>query len=283
MKKFLDKHVRMHFRRLGRLRWMTKRRVLRRSGINIREQPGVGLPYLLWDPEVCSFTYEISNQDELATVLARILERNTGDVQAAIAEGTSDPEFVERLRLRMRFAFRYKHRVHLNGQQLATWALVRLLRPKVVVETGVLDGLGSLVALRALELNRAEGHDGVLMSFDGVAGSGWLVPDSLKSGWRFIEELTTVALERELKGLRVDMFIHDTDPSAEHQRWEFQVALRHAAERIVLFAASDWGPALREVAVEAGGRYEQFVDAPRNHFYGGARLGFATVGVGGAG
>jgi hypothetical protein len=273
----------MRFRRLGRLRWITKHRVLQHSGVSVRTQPGIAIPYLLWDPEVCSFTYDISNEDELAAALARVLGRDAQEVQAAIVEAKADPEFGERLTTRLRFAFRYKHIVRLNGQQLATWAVVRLMKPKLMVETGVLDGLGSLVALRAFELNRAEGHDGTLLSFDGAAGTGWLVPDNLKTGWRFIQELTTDALCRELEGRHVDVFIHDTEQSAEHQRWEFGVAVRHAADQIVLLAASDWGPALREVAGEAGGYYEHFIDAPRNHFYGGARLGFASVGSGGRG
>jgi hypothetical protein len=273
----LRMHAQMQVRRFGRLRWITKRRVLQHSGISIRKQPRVALPYLLWDPEVCSFTYDINNEGALADALARVLGCYRGDVEEAIAEAKSDPEFLERLPRRLRLAFRYKHIVRLNGQQLATWVVVRLRKPKLMVETGVLDGLGSLVALRALERNREEGYDGSLLSFDSALGTGWLVPDNLRHRWEFVQELTTEALPRELEGRRVDVFLHDTEQSPDHQRWEFRVAVEHASTRIVLIAASDWGPALREVAEAAGGYYEQFVDAPRNHFYGGARLGFACL------
>src|SRR5207302_11039577 len=66
------------------------------------------------------------------------------------------------------------------GRRLGWYAIARLVRPQLIVETGIHDGLGSTVLLRALQRNAEDGNDGRLLAFDIRPDVGWLVEDGLR-------------------------------------------------------------------------------------------------------
>jgi hypothetical protein len=126
---------------------------------------------------------------------------------------------------------------------LIQYALVRLLRPAVVVETGGTPGNSSAFMLRALDRN---GH-GELHTIDlppaaplgDYTGCGsWLhegLPEGQQSGWAVPDDLrgrhrqhlgdAKVLLPQVLEAVQqVDVFIHDSDHSYAHMSWEFATA-----------------------------------------------------------
>jgi hypothetical protein len=60
-------------RRLDRLRWLGKLRALRASGARLRDRPSAYLRYVLLDPELDNYTFEVSNEEELAAFVADVL------------------------------------------------------------------------------------------------------------------------------------------------------------------------------------------------------------------
>lgn len=122
--------------------------------------------------------------------------------------------------------------------RISLYCIVRLLKPEIVVETGVKWGEGSLFILAAL---RENGH-GQLHSFDiGYEGSresywfppdqnqvGFFVPDELRDRWSLhigdsLTEMPTVLSEIPA----VDMFVHDSLHTYDHMYNEFDIALTH--------------------------------------------------------
>ena len=114
------------------------------------------------------------------------------------------------------------------------YAVVRALRPEVVVETGVGSGVSSTFFLSAMERNGT----GRLYSVDlplpeerllpEGERTGWMVPDRLRERW----ELTLGDSRQELPALfervgDVDGFFHDSDHSFDHMTWEFTMAHPH--------------------------------------------------------
>jgi predicted O-methyltransferase YrrM len=110
----------------------------------------------------------------------------------------------------------------------AIWCLVRHLRPKSVVETGVARGVTSRVILEALERN-GQGH---LWSIDlppleriwqkqvGVA-----VGDRHKTRWSYIKGSSRRRLPRLLAQLgQIDLFIHDSLHSNRNVLFELEHA-----------------------------------------------------------
>jgi predicted O-methyltransferase YrrM len=111
----------------------------------------------------------------------------------------------------------------------ALYATVRLLRPDVVVETGVANGHSTYVVLSAL---RANGH-GRLVSYDVADGAGVLVPESLRDLWDLtvLDRADPIAdAARRLDALgAVDLFFHDADHSYVGQVAEYGAAVRALA------------------------------------------------------
>ena len=131
---------------------------------------------------------------------------------------------------------------------------VRVLRPRLVVETGPFNGASSTFLLHALEAN---GGDGRLISFDlpdardalGVPipvgrEPAWLVPPHLGRRFELVLGDTRQTLRRRLEGETVDLFFHDSLHTTRHMLFEFRVAWRRL-RRGGLLVSDDvfWNPA----------------------------------------
>ncbi|HEX6708861.1 MAG TPA: class I SAM-dependent methyltransferase [Rubrobacter sp.] len=111
------------------------------------------------------------------------------------------------------------------------YVLCRLIRPSIVIETGVAYGVSSAFVLRALE----ENGQGTLHSVDlpplrreyerywGIA-----VPDDLKGRWELHRGASARVLPRllEEKGM-VDLFLHDSLHTYRNMRREFDTVWSH--------------------------------------------------------
>lgn len=108
------------------------------------------------------------------------------------------------------------------------YALVRALRPKLVVETGVCYGVTSAYVLQALSVN----GDGRLHSIDlpplGKNGDdyvGWFVPEELRSRWTLHRGQSSRLLPPLLAGVdTIDLFIHDSLHTYRNMTHEFRLA-----------------------------------------------------------
>ena len=127
------------------------------------------------------------------------------------------------------------------GWHLLLYGVVRVSRPKFVLETGVFDGISSALILRAMERN----SEGTLISIDLPAREiivdatdrmpdgalpqrcdpGWIVPEALRKRYR----LHLGDSKELLPGLlqecgQVDIFLHDSLHTYQHQFFEYEIA-----------------------------------------------------------
>lgn len=106
------------------------------------------------------------------------------------------------------------------------YTLLRIVKPEVVVETGVGKGFSSTFILEALEDNQ-RGH---LYSIDigididlGGSTIGDLIPIRLRHRWSFIEGLSSKRLKPLLARLdQVDFFFHDSEHSYKNMIYELR-------------------------------------------------------------
>jgi predicted O-methyltransferase YrrM len=109
------------------------------------------------------------------------------------------------------------------------YVLVRLTKPKIILETGVSAGVSSAYLLQALDDN----NDGKLYSIDypnyaiieakPVSQTGFAVPTCLKNRWSLLEGKSIdvlPTLNRNLDG--IDIFIHDSEHSYENMKFEYE-------------------------------------------------------------
>ena len=264
--------------RLGsRIRWITKTRVLRRYHVSFAQRPLVSLRYVAVDPELDNFSYSLTNNEELASAVASVVrDINVTDVMRLFDEIQHDPLVAEELRRRRRWRPDAKQGDG-YGRRVVWYTMARLLKPELIVETGIKDGLGSVLLLRALERNAADGHDGRLLSFDLSPDRGWLVAPRFRSRWEPVFAPTQEALEPALRGRSVGLIIHDSEPTYERAAHEFAVAVDHAAGRLGMMSNGDWSEALRDLCERTGARFASVRERTDHSFYPGARVDIGVL------
>jgi predicted O-methyltransferase YrrM len=239
--------------------------------------PAQALRYLAFDRELDNFTYEIANTDELVTFISEALAVERYRVAAWLAELDADRALESSIADALRRRSDRNRRMPF-GRRAGWYAVVRATKPRLVVETGIHDGLGSAVLLRALERNSGEGIDGTLASFDVRRDVGWLVP-----GWlRVRHEVSLITGLSDVAGIigdrAIDVFIHDSDHRYPNERAELQYALSRAAPGSVLISDNAHaGEAFRDFCEANGLVFRLFKEQPRDHFYRGAGIGLTTT------
>lgn len=196
----------------------------------------------------------VSRAEEIR-LCSQLLDCPRSDAEAAMAEIEQDHELIAALRQRYR-QVRPDITADLELGRFKVWyATARLLRPAVVVETGVHDGLSSTLILRALSRNGS----GRLVSIDlpsvdlppGVAGPGWLIPEELKARWTLELGDSRQLLPVQARKLApIDIFIHDSLHDREFQTFEYRT-VQPFLSRPGLLLTDDANPELlSELAAE---------------------------------
>jgi predicted O-methyltransferase YrrM len=163
----------------------------------------------------------------------RFLARITGCASSSIRSYLNEPfkhaEFMARIReaeqrmrnLNITSADCYGKRV------LLQYAVVRAVKPDLIVETGVANGISCSYLLLALHMN----NKGALHSIEiGDASylpsghlNGWAVPEWLRDQWSMHVGDSRVVLPDLLSKLgKIDIFIHDSLHTYEHMKFEYE-------------------------------------------------------------
>lgn len=263
-------------RAAARVRWVSKWRTVRRSGAS----PLAHAAHVLWSPELESFSYELTDPEDVVRQVAVAVDRPADELRAYLRELDDERDLTVDLRRRTRWRWTVRT-APAPGNRVAWYLLARALRPRLVVETGVYDGLGSLVLLCALRRNALEGDVGELVSIDPDPDAGTLVPAHLADGWRLIEGTADRVLGPALEGRRVGLFFSDSPHTRANQELEVALAERHAATELVIVEGSGgWCPVLGEFAERRGVVLHTLRFDARGHFYGPAANGLVRLAAG---
>jgi predicted O-methyltransferase YrrM len=239
-------------------------------------RPIDALRFLLFDPEFTNFTYEIANHGELSRFVAHLFDFDEAVVQRYSDEIRTDAALAERLQRKLSTR-RNRRRIPIFGRRVGWYCVVRVRRPKLVVETGVADGLGSALLLRAIQRNAREGHPGHVVGIDIDPDAGWLLDDEMRAKHELILGDSLSVLPAAIANRQVDLFIHDSDHRYQHEFREYQLVHPHLSpDAVILSDNAHIVPALRDFAAAEGWRYSFFGERPLAHFYDGAGIGAAV-------
>jgi len=119
---------------------------------------------------------------------------------------------------------------HLKGA-LALYVITRLARPERIVETGVASGISTSFMLEAVARNGV----GSVISIDvknadnlhipSARQTGWMIPERYRDRWRLVVGDSREILDHILQEERpIDLFLHDSLHTREHQCWEYERA-----------------------------------------------------------
>lgn len=217
--------------------------------------------------EDTNFTYELTptNLNVLAQLLAVVTGHDPAACRARIEEVAQDTELRHHI-VHATEAGRSRGHSDLEprfARRLGWYALVRLTRPRVVVETGVDKGLGSALLCSALLRNRAEGHPGRDYDTDINPEAGMILYGDSIASLQTLDE-------------QVDVFINDSDHSAEYEAREYEViASKLGGGAVVLSDNADVSDALERFSRARGRSYLYFHEQPLDYCYHGAGIGFS--------
>lgn len=247
-------------RQINRFRWLRKTRTVSRGEGNASRTQA--LRYILTDPELDTFSYEVANSAELAEHVTGITGLTSSQVLDLFDEARHDAVLASRIRRGSRWDLSVKRQPEI-GRHLVTYAIVRAIHPPTVLEVGVRFGLGSLVILRALERNRAEGTQGELVSVDIDPFAASLVPRDTP-GWQFTVGPSPDALADAVAGRRIGLLIADSIQDPRATTAEVRTALTSAAYPLVVMQ-SGWNMVVPNLCDAAGLDWVRLVEQPIAH------------------
>jgi hypothetical protein len=230
--------------------------------------------------EFTNFTYEITpeNCDYLAHTISVVTGASYSRSKDCICEIQGD-EDLKRLVIAQtrKSAQRYSADEQCAfGRRLGWYAFVRILKPRVVVETGVDKGLGAVVLCAALMRNEAEGFPGRYYGTDINPNAGFLLaePYSRMGSILYGDSVTSLQSIPE-----IDIFINDSDHSAEYERREYEtIAPKLSPEGgLILGDNCHCTNALAAFSELQGRQFIFFREEPKDHWYPGAGIGISFV------
>lgn len=156
------------------------------------------------------------------------------------------------------------------GRRLIHYALIRALKPRLVVEAGTSRGLGTCIMAAALRRNLAEGFMGRIVSLDVDPLSGSMI----RPPYAEFAELRIGDCRKSLERLHepVDLFIHDTSHLSENK--EYAIIENLLSDGGIVL--STWHTeTLMKFARGTGRNYIVLRDEPLDSWYPGTAMGIA--------
>jgi predicted O-methyltransferase YrrM len=223
--------------------------------------------------EDTNFTYRLTaiNEKYLAHAVALATGATSHEALSYIEEAKSDDVLIQHILSYTKLGPDRAYsdmRADLH-KRLGWYAVVRILKPQLIVETGVDKGLGT-VALAAAVLKNGKGrvvgtdinpNAGALLSGQYRTVAEIMYGDSIKS----LEKLTDI-----------DLFINDSDHSIEYECAEYQTIVKRLSPKAIIIADNAHvGTALMDWAETNGWQFLFWKEEPQKHWYPGAGIGFA--------
>ena len=231
--------------------------------------------WLVRSREHTNFTYDLTelNWEHLAWWISDLADISVDEARAYLNEIRNDRELADALRTA---AKRSPRRGIIDaypryGRRAGWYALVRATKPNHVVETGTDQGLGACVLAAALLRNGR----GRLTTIDTNPESGSQIIEPYAS-------VTDVRIGDSVDVLRsleqpIDIFIHDSLHTAEHEAAEFEaIEPRLTARSYVLSDNAHETNALAAWAESNELRFSYFAEQPRGHWHRGGGMGAAA-------
>jgi len=244
----------------------------------IFSQIGDYFKWLIVSKETTNFVYELEekNKNYLAAMISNITGEKIVKVLEYFYEIENDKQLLEHLKTKIAESkesvktdnnFKY-------GRRIGWFAFVRILKPKIVIETGIDKGLGSCVLASALIKNREEGSEGYYYGTDINPNAGYLFDGVYKNFGEILYGDSIESLRKFDK--KIDLFINDSDHSAEYEYNEYlTIQNKLSANAVILGDNSHYSDKLYKFSLENGRQFLFFKEEPLNHWYPGAGIGIS--------
>jgi len=234
------------------------------------------LSWLFASNETTNFTYDLEdlNRQYLSHFIAGVCQKSVEEIEGYLMEIEQNHTLKSHIQHKIaHHAERYKADPDPKfGRRIGWYAFVRALKPKIVIETGVDKGAGSCIITSALIENEKEGFEGRYYGTDINPDAGYLFTTPYSNYGEIlygdsIESLTQFDQP-------IDLFINDSDHSAEYEAGEYEVVQAKLSENAVILGDnSELTDKLLQFSIKAGRQFQFFQEKPKKHWYPGGGIG----------
>jgi predicted O-methyltransferase YrrM len=160
------------------------------------------------------------------------------------------------------------------GRRLGWYALIRELKPNLVIETGVHQGVGACVIASALLKNTSEGYSGRYLGTDIDPNAGKLLTGNYQSVGEILYGDSVESLKKV--DSEIDVFINDSDHDPEYEAIEYvTIAPKLSQKSVILGDNSHVTDKLSQFSLVNSREFIFFSEKPKNHWYPGAGIGIS--------
>jgi Methyltransferase domain len=242
-------------------------------------QNKLALSWIFKRGEKSNFNYSLTslNLEHLAQAISVVTGSSQAVIQSYLDELNSDIKLKCFLTSDVNFSnsnelFRFDF-----ARRYGWYALVRSLKPKLVIETGVDQGVGACVISSALIRNLSDGFPGRYLGTEINKNAAKLFISSEYATVGqvvFGDSIETLAMLDE----KIDLFINDSDHSSEYEYQEYlTIKSKLSPSGVIIGDNSHVSNALSRYSFESGRKFLFFAEKPHDHWYPGAGIGISFV------
>ena len=226
--------------------------------------------------EDTNFYYKLTdhNLDILAHIISLVTNKTYNEIKSYFDELENDKFLKHHLQNEL-LKLNYGKDIIFNyGRRIGWYAISRALKPKIIIETGVNDGVGSCVLSKSLILNKIDGFPGKYFGTEIDQSMGKLLDGKYKEDSEILYGDSIKSLEKFK--LKIDLFINDSDHSSDYEYLEYNtIANKLSDNAIILGDNSHSTDKLSVFSKENGRKFIFFKEQPLNHWYPGAGIGIS--------
>jgi hypothetical protein len=228
--------------------------------------------------EDSNFYYALEPQSEsnLAHSLATIFGVSKSQVLLYFSELKTSSNLLEAQNALREADFGMRHSSLEPGRRLVWYAVARILKPRVILETGVHQGLGAFALCMALDRNHQEtGERGKYFGTDLRSNAGALVRSSkFKQLFHLLEGDSIDSIQTLDE--EVELYVSDSDHFEGYESKELLVtAPKLGPKSVVISDNSHATSVLSDWSDKVGRKFTFLEERPNNHWYRGAGVGLS--------
>ena len=228
------------------------------------------------DTENSNFYYQISelNRFYLANILSVVTQVNPEIIISYFEELENNTDLKTYLKNAL-IKTNYNKDISIHyARRIGWYALVRILKPKILVETGVSHGVGACVLASALEHNKIEGFIGYYYGLDIDPEAGALFKGRFENVGEIIygDSISTLINFKN----EIDVFINDSDHSFDYEYNEYLTIAEKLSDRALIIGDnSHTSDRLAKFSMRLNRKFIFFKEEPKDHWYPGAGIGLS--------
>ena len=238
------------------------------------------IKWMLNSNEDTNYTYDLEekNLDELYKLLEHIFDVDFIKIKGYSEELLQNDELKTYLIKKIESSnFKNFADTEIKYSRRIGWYIIaRIIKPKLIIETGVDKGMGSVILSEALIKNEQEGFKGKYFGIDINPKAGYLFDDIYRKKGKIIYGDSIESLKRIDEP--IDLFINDSDHSAEYEADEYKIIFSKLSKNSVILGDNSHSTdELLKFSIENGRNFLFFRETPKNHWYPGGGIGISFI------